>query len=33
MKISEDVHINVIDKHKHYWKVPDHLQPIILSKD
>ena len=32
MKIIQAVHINGTDKHKRYWKVPDHLQPIRLRK-
>ncbi|MCT1227667.1 hypothetical protein EFM07_09660 [Lactococcus lactis] len=32
MKIIQAVHINGTDKHKRYWKVPDHLQPIRLHK-
>ncbi|KST83221.1 hypothetical protein LK337_1420 [Lactococcus lactis subsp. lactis] len=32
MKIIQAVHINGTDKHKRYWKVPDHLQAIRLRK-
>ena len=32
MKIIQAVHINGTDKHKRYWKVPEHLQPIRLHK-